>query len=166
MRRLSENLEVTANGDALPYEFESVDVKAAITDVIRAFIHTGEFMTCHVADDLHVWTDRKRFQQILDNLLRNAVSVSPEGARIEVRAQKSGDSIAVDVSDAGPGFSEGALASTFFEPFAIRGGAAEGMGLGVYVVRELIRNLDASITPGNDESGGATVHLVFNGGSR
>ena len=166
LRRLSENLEVMANGDALPYAFESVDVKSAITGVIRAFPHTGDVMTCHVADDLHVWTDKKRFQQVVDNLLRNAVAVSPKGANVEVRGQRTGNSIAIDVSDAGPGFSEEALASMFVKPFAIRPGAAQGMGLGVYVVGELIRNLGASMTPMNDESGGATVHLVFNGGSR
>ena len=42
----------------------------------------------------------------------------------------------------------------------------DSLGLGVYVVGELIRNLDASMTPMNDKSGGATVHLVFNGGRR
>jgi DNA-binding NarL/FixJ family response regulator len=166
LRRLSENLEVTATGDTLPYEFESVDVKSAIASVIRAFPHTGEMMKCDVAEDLHMWTDRKRFQQIIDNLLRNAVAVSPKGAGVEVRGHRTGDSIAVEISDAGPGFSEAALTSTVREPFAIREGAAQGMGLGVYVVGELIRNLDASMTPINDASGGATVHLVFNGASR
>jgi DNA-binding NarL/FixJ family response regulator len=166
LRRLSENLEVTANTDAIPFRFESVDVKSAITSVIRAFPHTGGQMTCDITAGLHVWTDRKRFQQIIDNLLRNAVAASPKGACIDVRGQRTGDSIEVDVTDAGPGFSPEVIGSMFFEPFAIRDGAAQGMGLGVYVVGELLRNLDASMTPMNNESGGATVHLVFNDGSR
>jgi signal transduction histidine kinase len=165
LRRLTQNLEVTAEGDAFALRYELVDVRAVVEDVVQA-MDASDVVRCDISDGLLVWSDCRRFQLVIDNLVSNAITASPKGSPVDVRARRDGDVIRIDVSDDGRGFSDGALA-TMFQPFADREDAASGLGIGMYVVGEVARSLDATVTPVNNDSGGATVHLAFAGnGSR
>ncbi|MDP9369631.1 MAG: ATP-binding protein [Chloroflexota bacterium] len=88
-----------------------------------------------------VVADRDRIEQVLTNLLDNAVKYSPHGGGVEVAVAPEGDGVCVTVRDAGIGLPAGAE-ETIFEPFGRAANATAlhlpGLGLGLYLSRELV----------------------------
>jgi two-component system, OmpR family, sensor kinase len=75
----------------------------------------------------------------LDNLIDNALGLSPEGATIQIRAKRRGGELAVDVIDQGPGMTEGQLARAFDRFWrAPDNKARRGSGLGLAIVADLM----------------------------
>ncbi len=88
-----------------------------------------------------VWADRDRTEEILFNLIDNAIKYSPEGAPIRVDAEANGRFVSVSVSDRGIGIPEEEI-ERIFEKFhrVDRKDAMEtyGHGLGLYICRRLV----------------------------
>jgi two-component system, NtrC family, sensor histidine kinase GlrK len=101
-------------------------------------------------------------ERAIANLIRNAVSVSPEGATVEVERVLEGDVARVRVRDHGPGIPE-EIRETIFEPFASkevpgrRGGV--GIGLGLAFAREVIRAHNGDIVLSDPTPGNTTFEL-------
>jgi PAS domain S-box-containing protein len=104
---------------------------------------------------LGVW-DGLRLEQVFMNLLSNAVKHGP-GAPVEVRVFADTVSATVEISDRGPGIPESDLDRIFrrFEPSSTPGGS-RGLGLGLYLSRELVHAHAGSIQASNRPGGGAT----------
>ncbi len=89
----------------------------------------------------HVWADRDRLEEILTNLVDNAVKYSPEGGIIKVLADRSDGRLIVSVRDPGMGIPAKEL-DKIFEKFhrVDRGDARStyGHGLGLYIAKRLI----------------------------
>jgi len=82
--------------------------------------------------------DADRIQQVLSNLLGNAVKHTPEGGRVTLRATRDGEDLCVTVEDTGPGLPQEEL-DRVFEPFW-RGstGRGPGVGLGLAIARGIV----------------------------
>jgi two-component system C4-dicarboxylate transport sensor histidine kinase DctB len=98
-----------------------------------------------------VWCDPNRLEQVLINLIGNAVDAMHEpvdGAerhlRIEARLAPSGDALLVQVMDSGPGF-DAATAEHLFEPFYTTKPAGAGLGLGLAISRDIVRECGGEI---------------------
>ena len=77
--------------------------------------------------------------EALGNVVNNAVKYTPPGGRVSVSAQLLDSFCRIDVADTGPGVPEGEQAAVFNRFY--RGGAtraAEGLGLGLYLAREIL----------------------------
>ncbi|MGN6566069.1 MAG: ATP-binding protein [Thermomicrobiales bacterium] len=92
------------------------------------------------AAPLFVEADAVRLEQVLDNLLTNAVKYSPDGGAIAVAAAPSEGGVVVTVRDSGIGLPPGA-AERIFEPFGRAANATRnglpGMGLGLHISRRI-----------------------------
>ena len=103
----------------------------------------------------HFVADANRVQQVLYNLLSNAVAFSPEGSAITLENRVDADSVAFVVSDMGPGIPSEQRA-TLFERFSSRasGDGRRGAGLGLAIARSLVElhggslELDSTCTTG------------------
>ncbi|MFI5276904.1 MAG: sensor histidine kinase, partial [Ktedonobacterales bacterium] len=88
-----------------------------------------------------VLADRERIEEVLMNLLDNAIKYSPRGARIRVRGQSSGDEVIISVIDAGQGIPLREQ-ERIFERFQRVDNAAsrrtQGAGLGLYICRAIV----------------------------
>jgi signal transduction histidine kinase len=99
--------------------------------------------------------DREKVQQVILNLLGNAVKFTEPGGRIEVRSDAEGDSVIIQVEDTGVGIPADQLARVF-DPFVQVDSKLtrtnEGVGLGLAISRDLARgmrgDLHAESTPG------------------
>jgi signal transduction histidine kinase len=99
--------------------------------------------------------DATRIEQVLNNLIGNAVKYSPQGSLVRVTVGSDDDHLFVAVSDQGPGISP-ALQSQIFRPFA-RGPSeheeVEGIGLGLYVSKRILEAHGGSIQVFSDGRG-------------
>ncbi|WP_329274933.1 sensor histidine kinase [Streptomyces sp. NBC_01451] len=96
--------------------------------------------------------------QVLDNVLSNALEVSPDGGTITVRAQPQGDEMELTVTDEGPGMSD-AEKSRAFDRFWRGQGLTgrSGSGLGLAVVRQLVTDDGGTVTLADAPGGGLSV---------
>ena len=103
--------------------------------------------------------DPSRLDQVLVNLLGNAARHA-RGAAIEVSLFTTEDETLLRVRDAGPGIPE-AVRNRLFEPFARAPGAAPGLGLGLYISREIVEAHGGHIEMSSARGEGTafTVHL-------
>jgi PAS domain S-box-containing protein len=108
--------------------------------------------------------DRARTQQILLNLLSNAVTFTPAGEAVILECASSGDSVRISVRDAGPGIPEDKQ-EAIFEPFVQLGRSLtetrEGMGLGLSISRQLARGMSGDLTVASRPGEGSTFVLTL-----
>jgi signal transduction histidine kinase len=104
-------------------------------------------------------TDAHRVEQILVNLLANAVRHSPEGSEVLIEVKDAGDRIVADVSDRGPGIPDANLDHIFDLYFTKDTQDGTGVGLGLPLSRRLARLLGGELTAANRMDGGARFHL-------
>ncbi len=113
--------------------------------------------------------DPARFQQVVWNLLDNAVKFSPEGGRVLVRLLQTEADLELTVADQGPGISQDFLPHVF-EPFRQEHAGTKrghgGLGLGLAIVRHLVEAHDGRIvatSPGDQRGTTFTVRLPRQG---
>jgi len=89
---------------------------------------------------LAVEADEGRLEQILANLVDNAVKYSPNGGRIQVRAERRPSGVALEVVDSGVGISPEEQADLFgrFTRLPSMAEATRGTGLGLWITRRLV----------------------------
>ncbi|HYD09542.1 MAG TPA: HAMP domain-containing sensor histidine kinase, partial [Acidimicrobiales bacterium] len=108
--------------------------------------------------DVWVDVDPAALQQVLGHLLENAVKYSPPGTTVSVGARRDGEDVVIDVVDEGPGVPEDV---DVFAPF-LRGPAngTEGAGLGLYIVRNLVRAMGGEIVALRNVAGPGSTFSV------
>ena len=143
------------------------DVVASVTPMVEPQLHAAQLTFASVvAHELVAIADRERVQQILINLLTNAVKFTPSGGRVTIDARRdsSGDLIYVRVSDTGIGIGRDKLES-IFEPFvqvdAEQGSGKEGTGLGLAISRDLARGMGGDLRARSVEGSGSTFTLTL-----
>ena len=94
-----------------------------------------------------VVADRERLQQVLLNLLSNAVEQSRAGGRVGVQAERDGDTLTLGVSDDGPGLDAAQKDRLFhaFERLGADRGAADGAGTGLALSKRLVELMRGQI---------------------
>jgi signal transduction histidine kinase len=112
-----------------------------------------------VAPDLSAWADGDRLAQVLTNLVRNALQYSEPGSPIEVVATAAADEVRIVVSDHGPGIPAEMLPG-LFDRFGERDTGQAGLGVGLWIVRELLAAMDGSVQVEANANGGSTFHVT------
>ncbi len=130
----------------LRLDFKPVDINKAVRETChtceQAANEKGIRVRCELdASCRRVHADPARLQQILWNLLRNAVKFTPEGGDVLITTHSVGDSVCVRVRDTGIGIS-GTVLDRIFEAFeqghADAGTSFGGMGLGLAITKSLV----------------------------
>jgi two-component system, OmpR family, sensor kinase len=165
--RLAEDLLVLAraHGGRLPVQGERTDLRELLEGIARR--HGPRAATAGVvitveAPEGFAHVDAARLRQAIDDLLDNAVRLTPRGGRIHLSGECDEGSVRVAVQDTGPGFSPESLHRAF-EPFARDDGVPQddgGSGLGLAIVRVIAEGHGGSAHVENLPGGGASVFLV------
>jgi len=146
----------------------AVDVAQAVDAALFLFEARLKKMNVAVdrkfsADSWIAWCDQNRLQQVLVNLIGNALdAMADEPVRcLSFSAERaSSGQVALAVSDSGFGFSEEALAH-LFEPFFTTKQPGEGLGLGLTISRDILRDFGGDLMAGPAPGGGARFVILL-----
>jgi C4-dicarboxylate-specific signal transduction histidine kinase len=111
-------------------------------------------------EELHVWCDANRLEQVLVNLIGNALDAMEGEAdpALAIAAQRQGDRVLIRVRDRGTGLSEDAR-TRLFEPFFTTKEAGSGLGLGLAISAGIVADFGGSLSGANHLEGGAEFTL-------
>lgn len=136
-------------------------IHAAI-DAVRPAAEAKEIrISTHIeAPDPIVRADSERLQQVLWNLLANAVKFTPSGGKVDVYLEQHGPLAEIRIEDSGPGVPLEFL-PRIFERFSQADGSSTrkhgGLGLGLAIVRHLVELHGGTVSAANREDGGAVL---------
>jgi signal transduction histidine kinase len=144
-----------------------VDVAALARQVVEEI---QQMLTQHTidyrapADPLLVSGDALRLEQVLQNLVGNAVKYSPEGGTVAVRVARHGSSACVSVADQGIGIPPAAipqLFQRFYRASNVDDRKISGMGIGLYVVKEIVELHGGTVAVESEEGRGSTFTVCL-----
>lgn len=145
-----------------------VEVGTVVATVIERFADEAPLhdLEADVPEDLpKVRADARSLEQVLEQLVDNAIKYSPSGGTVRVWAEVARRSVRIVVDDEGIGLPEGRR--DLFAPF-VQGEDVDsrvhgegGVGLGLFVVDSLIRELGGSVSASTRPSGGSRFEVVL-----
>jgi signal transduction histidine kinase len=152
-------------GIALPLEIRKGDADKSCTRILEEFraINPTREIQYKPGDTGEVEWDPDRIEQVLENLVGNALKYSPEATPVSLGWKRADGAIVIEVANRGAPIPS-ALLPHVFEPFQ-RGAhqdhstAKNGVGLGLYIVRHIVRQHGGSIVVRSSEEGGTTFTL-------
>ena len=167
LSRLVDDLRTLSLAEAgeLRLHREPTDLAQLLRESVAGFRTAAEAadvtLDLEVPEDLpSPEIDATRTQQVLANLLSNALRHTPRGGRVAVRASHSASgSLAVEVQDTGTGMSP-EVASRIFERF-FRGPDSGGSGLGLAIARELVVAQGGEVSAQSQEGHGTTIRFTL-----
>jgi two-component system, OmpR family, phosphate regulon sensor histidine kinase PhoR len=123
-----------------------------------------------VEEALAVWVDEEALEQILDNLLDNAVKYTPQAGRVSVRWRREGEQVCLEVADTGIGIPPSDLPRIFERFYRVdkaRSREMGGTGLGLSIVKHLAQAMRGSVRAASRLGQGTTftVYLPAHSGS-
>ncbi|WP_374970094.1 ATP-binding protein [Terrabacter sp. BE26] len=152
---------------------QAVSEEVAVCDLLHAVTETmgpvaansGVDLVCtDVPDDLLVRVDRGQLERALINLGSNAVKFTPEGGRVVLSAERSGDSTIISVHDTGigiPAVDVSRLSERFFRAGNATAAAIPGTGLGLAIVRAIVEGHGGELVIASVEGEGTTMQVVL-----
>ncbi len=108
--------------------------------------------------------DELRLEQVLQNLIGNAVKYSPAGGTVTIGVHRNGDDACAEVADQGVGIPANALPhlfERFFRAANAEGSGISGMGIGLYVVKEIVALHGGQIWADSVEGQGTTFTVCL-----
>ncbi|MCE2012045.1 sensor histidine kinase [Enterobacter sp. 22146] len=145
-----------------------IDLKSCWQQVVDLLEHerrSEHIAVSHAfaAGATRVLADRLWLEQVLHNLLSNAIQAQQECAQgwVKITSEKRENWIYITITDGGPGFSPEALQNAFMPFYS---GRTEGIGLGMTLTESLMTRMNGTITLGNAPQGGAQVRLQLASG--
>ena len=114
----------------------------------------------HIDDELTINGDASQLQQVLVNVLLNAIQASPAGSMMSVSAKNENDNILVEIADQGEGI-DAANFSKIFDPFFTTKPEGEGTGLGLSVSYGIVKKHGGTISIKNIENSGVRVTILL-----
>ena len=168
---IQELLDVTRmDNEAFKLEMEKVDLKEILKEEVLEFRKRAEEKKIELELELPdnpmpVKVDKLRFSRVIDNLLSNAIKFTNENGKVEVVAvEKGSEEILITIKDSGIGIPK-ELQGQVFEKFSNAG--REGTkgeastGLGMYIVKTLVKKHGGKIWVSSKEGVGTKYHLTI-----
>jgi|GEM_PF-2707495 signal transduction histidine kinase len=150
-------------------KYEAINIRgnmAELIDIARyAASENNIKIESHISEEIpdYIAYDRIKMNQVMTNLINNAVKFSKPDSIIVIRLDKETDKWRISIKDQGTGITPSKLPYIFdlFATAKDRGNNTEGMGVGLYIVRQLVTALQGEISVKSDENAGScfTVEL-------
>jgi signal transduction histidine kinase len=165
LARLVDGLLILARAEAAPTRREVVDLAAMVADRQAAWAPLAAEqdveLTVQSGPAALVWAVPGALEQVLDNLLANALRFTPAGSRVELAIRQAGGWVELHVTDQGPGMPADQRERAFDRFWRGPDTDREGTGLGLAIVRQLLEASGGTAELRPDPNGGlvAVAHL-------
>ena len=146
----------------LRIDSERVDLSQVVSDAVETMRHDAPESVSLIAAGngaTEAIGDRDRIEQVLVNLIDNAVKYSPDGGEVVVSTVPAAASVRVEVADQGIGIppaEQEAVFEKFYRADPQHRAAPSGTGLGLYICRELVQRMGGTIGVRSRPGGGST----------
>lgn len=132
-------------------ESEIVNIDKEIDDVLGLVGYELKLEKIEISKNIekglpNILVDRKQFQEVLFNLIRNAGQAIGEKGKIAITAKQDKNKVFIDIKDSGSGIPEDKI-KQLFNPFFTTKDPGKGTGLGLFIVRQVV------------EKNGGRIHL-------
>ncbi|HEY9689860.1 MAG TPA: histidine kinase, partial [Coleofasciculaceae cyanobacterium] len=170
INRLIANLLEVSQGDGSEADIQPqpVDLKDLCSAVLETFsermLQKQQRLETDIPQDLPiVYADQNLIQQVISNLLDNAIKYTPDGGSIHVAAlHRTTQSVQVSICDSGPGIPDSQRNSIFKERFRLqRDQASEGYGIGLAACQQTVRAHYGQIWVDDRSGGGSCFHFTL-----
>ncbi|MDE5930405.1 MAG: HAMP domain-containing histidine kinase, partial [Muribaculaceae bacterium] len=156
---INDITEVSAlEADEIEVKIQPASLREICTmaiDSLRPTLNENQSIVLDTEGDHTIATDRRRLEQIVSNLLENAVKFSEKGViHVAFNIDNDRNSVDISVSDHGPGIPP-TKQDVIFERFVKLDSSTPGMGLGLYVTRLLVKLMGGEIHLDRSYRGGA-----------
>ena len=142
---------------------------SALASEAKAHGHTLS-LEPDVSDPMPMFGDKERIEQVVTNIIGNAIKYTPDGGRISVKvAKKEGDMYAISVTDTGvgiPGEDLEHIFERFYRVDKSRSTDAGGTGLGLSIAKDIIDAHGGDISINSEYGKGTTVVITLPKDSR
>lgn len=144
---------------------EPLDVSALVqrmVDEVRPTLAQHQLSFQCGDQPLLVFGDELRLEQVIQNLIQNAIKYSPDGGSITVRVERLEDQACITIKDQGIGIPAAALPQLFNRFYRVSNAAERkigGLGIGLYVVKEILTQHNGTITVESTEGKGSTFSV-------
>lgn len=167
---IDDLLETGRIGEIKKIKKEKVDLvkifKAAAGDLKGLFEKQKQKLNFrYPKDEIIIFTDEKSLQKIIFNLLTNSANYSKKGSLISIKIEKSAaNKILFSISDRGIGIpknEQNDIFKKFFRASNAKNIYQKGTGLGLYIVKELVKKLGGKIWFKSQENAGTTFYVLL-----
>lgn len=144
---------------------KELDALALVNDVVertRVTDPDAQLVVEGPGSPVPIIADEDRLDQVLENLIANARKYSPSGTPIEIAVRTSAGEVEIGVRDHGIGIPSNELARVFdlfYRSNEARTSRPEGLGLGLYISREIVTRLGGSIAVESAVGSGSTFRI-------
>jgi signal transduction histidine kinase len=162
-RLVTQLLDVSRiDAGRLGLETRRTELVRLVKDAVARTRSARRALSLRVPASLTAWADPLRLEQVLTNLLENAIKFSPEGSPVEVRVWREGRQARVAVSDRGAGVPPDQRGRLFQRFFQAKGSERMGgMGLGLYISRQIVELHGGRLTAEFPRAGGTRMVVAL-----
>ncbi|TKK71589.1 PAS domain S-box protein [Ilyomonas limi] len=149
------------NTGKMPFNFTSFDLVHLLNEVKEMMQQTSNLhsivLECSTSE-LMVYADRQRIEQVIINLVSNAIKYSPNANYIIIRCLAAGGNATVSVQDFGAGIPEEEQRFIFERFYRVKNVASHvsGLGIGLYICNEIINRHGGKLSVSSKPGAGST----------
>ncbi|MBI2865501.1 MAG: HAMP domain-containing histidine kinase [Chloroflexi bacterium] len=166
-RLVNDLLQVTefraGHPELEPTEFDLSELVVSVAERVRRTAERHK-LVLHPGGPVPVEADKDRIEQVLVNLLDNAMKYSPNGGEIELAARVDGAQAVVSIRDRGIGIPKDKQARIFERFYRAHTGTPHdygGMGVGLYISNEIVRRHGGRMWFESEAGNGSTFYFIL-----
>lgn len=167
IRLINDLLDVSKmQSGKIVYRQERFDADSFIREAIEMVQQTNPQykIVLHGIAQQQLLGDRERLNQVLTNLLNNAIKYSPEASNVDVFVMESENTLTISVRDYGIGIPHEQLSKIFERFYRVQDAKHKGfpgLGMGLYISAEIVRHHGGCIAVESEEGQGTTFHVIL-----
>jgi PAS domain S-box-containing protein len=164
---ISDLLDISKiQADKFELNQTSISLRSLIKESVDSARHlstTHEIEYKIPNEELFLYVDATKMNQVLLNILSNAIKYSPNNKVIMLNAERFGDEVKISITDHGKGIAKEHLEQVFtqFYRVAPNDSQTEGLGLGLYLCKEYVEAHHGKIWVESEVGIGTTMHLTL-----
>ncbi len=154
------------SGQAIPLKKGPCNISELIKEVASQYQQRADvysFEVCLPQEPIELCADRDKLEQVLENLISNAIKFSPQGGQVRISGHSEANKIKLIIEDEGIGMSPKQMEKVFDRFYRVDASstAAEGLGLGMSIAKAIVESHGGEIQVDSEPGKGTRVSVIL-----